>query len=102
MMKKQTLLGLILALTPLLGVAATDNQYPAANFEPTVIYLDKDLAAQQVAATNSAKPDCDGKYPAASFEPKVVYADPSAVSPVEDKPDPKYPAAYFKHKVIYP
>lgn len=100
-MKHNTLLGLALAVTalsPLFAQAATDDKYPAANFQPTVIYIDK-AAVQTTAA---AEPEFDAKYPAANFQPQVIYADKSLIEAAEDKTDPKYPAAYFKPKVIYP
>ena len=100
-MKNNTLLGLafaVIALNPVLSSAATDDKYPAANFQPTVIYFDKD-AAQTVPASAA---EFDPKYPAANYQPQVVYADQALIDAAEDKTDPKYPAAYFKPKVIYP
>ncbi|MDD2724524.1 MAG: hypothetical protein PHH59_10955 [Methylovulum sp.] len=101
-MKNNILLGFafaVTALNPVLAPAATDAKYPAANFEPTVIYLDKDIVPTAVA---DAGPEFDAKYPAANFQPKVIYADKDLIEAAEDKFDPKYPAAYFKPKVIYP
>ncbi|MFZ2452021.1 MAG: hypothetical protein WAW36_16015 [Methylovulum miyakonense] len=101
-MKNNILLGFafaVVALNPALSSAATDDKYPAANFQPIVIYLDKD--AVQTAAAD-AEPEFDAKYPAAHFQPKVIYADQGLIEAAEDKFDPKYPAAYFKPKVIYP
>ena len=99
-MRKKIVLGLAVAFSTLSSFtasAATDTQYPASNFEPSVIFIDKDVAEQ------SPK---DAKYPAANFEPKVIYSDSSASEPTSaqstDQFDPKYPAAYFKPKVIYP
>jgi L-fucose mutarotase/ribose pyranase (RbsD/FucU family) len=103
-MRKKIILGLIIAVSTFHSthsLAATDAQYPAANFQPSVIYIDKDVTAQ------SAK---DDKYPAANFQPKVIYSDNSVVSQSSSSAssqaaepyDPKYPAAYFKPKVIYP
>ena len=91
---------LALGLAPLLASAATDSQYPAANFQPTVIYIDKDAAVAEVAAT-----EFDPKYPAAHFEAKVIYIDKALAeqtAEAEDLADPKYPAAYFKPRVIFP
>ena len=112
-MKNTLIFGLaIAALTQTLNAqAAVDTKYPAANFEPSVIYIDKDATAspEPVAAAS----EFDAKYPAANFQPKVVYFDQdlagqkqasSAPEPTaaQDEADPKYPAAYFKPKVIYP
>lgn len=105
-MKKALILGLAIAgfaLHPMASSAAVDDKYPAANFEPSVIYIDKDAAA-----ADEPQNEYDAKYPAANFEPKVVYADKDLTEQSEtaeatdDNFDPKYPAAYFKPKVIYP
>jgi len=102
-MNKTIILGLaIAAFFPLTSVAASSEKYPAADFQPSVIYIDKDLAGEVEEAT---KPD--PKYPAASFQPKVVYidqdlAEQAQVKEEAEQADPKYPAAYFKPKVIYP
>jgi len=57
----------------------SDSNYPAANFEPEVIFIDEDSANKGSAnesAASSAKGEksvFDAKYPAANFEPKVIY-----------------------------
>ncbi|MDD5277387.1 MAG: hypothetical protein PHR16_15070 [Methylovulum sp.] len=101
-MKKNIMLGFVVAgfaLNPLITHAGSDK-YPAADFQPSVIYLDPEVAAQQT----QAKDEFDPKYPAASFEPKVVYLDEALAEQAQgkDEIDAKYPAAYFKPKVIYP
>ena len=54
--------------------AVSDSNYPAANFEPKVIYYDKGLAKKDVmVGSNGEKSVFDSKYPAANFEPKVIY-----------------------------
>ncbi len=83
-MKKIIILGLVTAFVALASFTASaesDNQYPASNFQPKVIYIDKDI----VQPTSSATAKCpvnkaveqevefDPKYPAASFVPKVIY-----------------------------
>jgi len=99
-MTKKIILGLGIAISVISSfnaLAATDDKYPAANFEPSVIYIDKDVAPQTPK---------DDKYPAANFEPKIIYQDSGASSGVSNQAaeqfDPKYPAAYFQPKVIYP
>jgi hypothetical protein len=99
-MKKTTFLGLalaVIAFNPLTASAATDSKYPAADFEPSVIYIDKDAGA-----TDHAQNESDPKYPASNFTPIVVYIDNQLADQAQDEFDPKYPAAYFKPKVIYP
>ena len=101
-MKKTIFLGLAtvsIALNPLLASAAADSKYPAADFEPSVIYLAKDVAAKDQAHNES-----DPKYPASNFTPIVVFIDKQLAgqTQTQDEFDPKYPAANFKPKVIYP
>jgi hypothetical protein len=99
-MKNTTFLGLaitVIALYPLFASAATDSNYPASDFQPNVIYLDKDAVAKDQPQTEP-----DPKYPASSFTPIVVFVDEQLVDKTQDEFDPKYPAAYFKPKVIYP
>lgn len=83
-MKKILILGFataVIALTTFTASAGGDAQYPAANFQPKVIYIDKD-SVQASASTKCTCPDqksaeqeveFDPKYPAANFVPKVIY-----------------------------
>jgi hypothetical protein len=99
-MKKTIFLGLsmaVIALNPLIASAATDSKYPAADFEPSVIYIDKDAVA-----ADQAQNEYDPKYPASNFTPIVVFVDNQLADQTQAEFDPKYPAAYFKPKVIYP
>jgi hypothetical protein len=74
------------------SAAGADQQYPAADFQPEVLYQDSDYiaknspsAASAKAPASTAKPtssaatgnDVDSKYPAANFQPEVLYHDPS-------------------------
>ena len=86
-----------IALNPLSISAATDNKYPAADFEPSIIYTDKDAVAKDQSQNES-----DPKYPASNFTPIVVFVDNPLADQTQDEFDPKYPAAYFKPNVIYP
>jgi len=103
---KIKILGLLVAgaiLTPLSATANGNNsEYPAANFQPKVIFTD-DSVQSTVSATSAYDPD----YPAASFQPKVLYVDASAaksstVGGEKSVFDPNYPAANYQPKVIYP
>ncbi len=100
-MLKNLLLSTMLVAT--VNIAIAEDKYPAANFSPTVIYLD---AAYQDTKPSSktVKSTPDAQYPAANFEPKVIYLDKQVSTFVgeKSKPDPKYPAANFEPKVIYP
>ena len=64
------------ALIPLTASATDDSRYPAYDFQPKVVYVDKEVAKKSAPA--SVKPakkavKFDPKYPAAYFEPKVIY-----------------------------
>ncbi|HEY8037401.1 MAG TPA: hypothetical protein VIF37_17620 [Methylobacter sp.] len=81
-MKKIIILGFataVIALTTFTASAESGDQYPAANFQPKVIYIDKDSVQTSTKCTCPAqKPaekevEFDPKYPAANFVPKVIY-----------------------------
>ncbi len=80
-MKKIIILGLATAFISLassIASAASDDQYPAANFQPKVIYIDKDSVQPSSSKcptkkTAEKETEFDPKYPAASFEPKIIY-----------------------------
>jgi len=102
---KNKILGLLIAgiiSSPLTAFA--ESKYPAANFEPKVIFADDSAKS----TANANKSTFDANYPAANFQPKVLYVDASAAkssaaSTAEKSTfDPKYPAANFEPKVIYP
>ena len=77
------------------SVVGADQKYPAADFQPSVVYQDADYIAKSgqsspsnhkpASGTPAKSAEVDPKYPAANFEPKVVFNDPgykhSASSP---------------------
>jgi hypothetical protein len=77
--------GLFTALLLVSSVVSADEKYPAADFQPSVVYQDenyiKNSASTQTAVKNAApvvaeaKTEVDSKYPAADFQPKVLYTD---------------------------
>jgi len=75
--KIQNLTSGLVATLVLASPIAGAEDYPAANFQPTVIYSDVDAASQSSSSTNSkaetSQPDAN--YPAANFQPTVVYSD---------------------------
>jgi len=97
---------IIMSLSSSMTVAS--EKYPAANFEPTVVYVNKDYQEANTGTSSRKTSKADANYPAANFEPKVVYLDDkyahesSTKKRETSKPDPKYPAANFEPKVIYP
>ena len=108
-MKKNNLLqGAIVALLVASPLAAFAGQYPAADFEPKILYQDESVksapatsakvvpakvapAAAPVAATPApvASAAVDSKYPAADFEPKILFKDDSYKPPKSTTPEYK-------------
>ena len=92
-MKKNNLTKGAFALLLLASTAAVaDQQYPAADFQPEVLYQDSDYIAKNSPSSATSKAsastpkatssattsnDVDSKYPAANFQPEVVYHDPN-------------------------
>ena len=88
MMKMQLLKGVLAGLIVLASAAAVAQEYPAADFQPKVLYRDPAIAevaaaSSPVAAGSTANAPCtqkqesaevDAKYPAASFQPKVLFS----------------------------
>ncbi|MGZ4980850.1 MAG: hypothetical protein ACXWE4_05980 [Methylobacter sp.] len=82
-MKKTIILGLttaVITLTSFTASAENDDKYPATNFQPKVVYIDKDAVKvspkcpdQKTAASAEKATEFDPKYPAANFTPKVIY-----------------------------
>jgi LPXTG-motif cell wall-anchored protein len=80
-------------------VAGAEQQYPAADFQPEVLYQDSDYIAKNSPSTKAATTapakakapastpeatsgaaagnDVDSKFPAANFQPEVLYHDPN-------------------------
>ncbi|MDD5227390.1 MAG: hypothetical protein PHN45_02935 [Methylococcales bacterium] len=101
-MKKNNLLqGAIVALLVASPLAAHAGQYPAADFEPKVLYQDESVKstpastpATKVATAEVSTPAPvvsaadDSKYPASNFEPKILFKDdtykPSKSAPVSE------------------
>lgn len=108
-MKKNNLLqGAIVALliaSPFATNAGT--QYPAADFQPKVLYQDASVkSAPDTTYAVKPVPVDDKKYPAADFQPKVVFEASSSSSSVNTSSsvkevDAKYPAANFEPKVLF-
>ncbi|NOT83713.1 MAG: hypothetical protein HOP02_02810 [Methylococcaceae bacterium] len=70
---------LSIALSPLTTFAQTDIQYPAANFEPKVVFIDTAAVtnaktpAQESSPTHAKQAEFDPQHPAAFFQPKIIY-----------------------------
>jgi len=84
--KKNNLQKTVLAALVLTsGMVYAEDQYPAANFQPTVVFQDEAYIANnksaapsssQSSSASSQSAAADDKYPAADFKPQVVYNDP--------------------------
>ncbi len=66
---------IVISLTPSISSAKSDDsKYPASNFQPKVIYLDKEVVKTSTSKISMGEKSVyDPKYPAANFEPKVIY-----------------------------
>ncbi|MCF7971131.1 MAG: hypothetical protein K9L22_08210 [Methylococcaceae bacterium] len=75
-MKTSLIIGIFTAaitLIPSISSAnSDDSKYPAANFQPKVIYMNEE-ATKSSTKFIGEKSAFDPKYPAANFEPKVIY-----------------------------
>ena len=72
--------GIFTALLLASPFVTAGTQYPASDFQPKVVYQDKDIklgASNSSSSSASAgeKAKADTNYPAATFQPKVVYQD---------------------------
>ena len=72
----------VLALSTLAAGAAlaSEDKYPAANFQPSVIFSNPELVAKSTSGAATADMaqaahavQADPKYPAAYFNPSVIY-----------------------------
>ncbi|MGZ4960393.1 MAG: hypothetical protein ACXV7J_14150 [Methylomonas sp.] len=81
--------GLLIALS--LGASAASAQdYPAADFQPKVVFQDPSIIEQ-----------APSKPAAASSSSAVPCVPEAAKTEVQAENDPKYPAANFQPKVIF-
>ncbi len=65
-------LTVLVLISPIVGA----EEYPAANFEPKVIYSDADYKHSASSSSKKAVTSTpDAKYPAANFKPEVVFSD---------------------------
>jgi cobalamin biosynthesis Mg chelatase CobN len=83
------LIATLVLASPIVGA----EDYPAANFQPKVIYSDSDYKHTESSASTTSssqkaetsKPDA--KYPAANFQPKVLFSsDDSSSQQTSEKP----------------
>lgn len=112
-MKKNTLKLSIYAVMLLSStLAIADDEFPAADFQPKVIFENSSASVAARPSSTSA-PEAsatDSNYPAADYQPKVLYqndaasADSSPKKTVAEAPaaiDTEHPAADFQPKVLF-
>jgi hypothetical protein len=84
-MKHKQLKHGIFAAMMLAAFAASAQEYPAADFQPKVVYQDESVVkssasapcdSKQAAATavKDDKVEFDANYPASNFQPKVIFS----------------------------
>ena len=72
---KNSALAVLLLASSMVGA---ETQYPAADFQPKVVYQDPDYKPSgQPSTSSSTSSVTDSQYPAANFQPKVLYNDPT-------------------------
>ena len=80
---KLVLTGVLATLLVSSQLVVADTKYPAADFQPQVVFQDNELieknSSKQAASPSktAASSETDAKYPAANFQPQVVYSDPN-------------------------
>lgn len=84
------LIATLLLASPLVGA---EEQYPAANFEPVIVYQDTDYIGSQSASESGAQDVDFSETPAANFEPVVIYQDKEYIAKQGQGTAPKAPAA---------
>lgn len=72
--------GLLVSLLLSASVAIAKNDYPAADFQPKVVYQDSEYKHSGSSSSSSKSSSgevsvADSNYPAANFEPKVLFED---------------------------
>jgi hypothetical protein len=81
--------GIVAALLLASPIAGAETKYPAADFQPEVIYQDaeyigkKGAPASKAKSTRAKSSQADSKYPAANFEPEVLFQDSEQIKKVE-------------------
>lgn len=71
--------GVLAALFVSSPMVDADTKYPAADFQPQVVFQDDDYIEKsgKYEAASTGGNEVDAKYPAAHFQPQVVYSDPN-------------------------
>jgi len=78
--KKNQVITYLFAMSMMISTSVmADEKYPASDFQPEVVYQDKEYIEKSSSSSVEAEStfQVDTKYPAANFEPKIVYSDSS-------------------------
>lgn len=119
-MKKNTLtLGIYAAMLLSSTLAIAEDEFPAADFQPKVIFQNSTVSESSQSANTPVSSETsatDSNYPAADYQPKVLYQNESASttssaapSAINEQPktqstttvDAEHPAADFQPKVLF-
>lgn len=68
---KAVLAALVLASSSVLA----ESDYPAADFQPKVVYSDESAQSASESKSEAVQEEVDPNYPATNFQPKVLYKD---------------------------
>jgi len=96
--------GIFTALLLASPFVTAGTQYPAADFQPKVVYQDKDYQHQGSASSSASasvgeKAKADANYPAATFQPEVVYHDKGYKHNAGASASKSIPLAMWEEKV---
>ncbi len=69
--------GLLVSLLLSASVVVADSKYPAADFQPKVLYQDSEYKSSGASSSSSEVNTADSRYPAANFKPEVLFEDKS-------------------------
>jgi len=76
--REQLLTGVMAALVLASPLALAESDYPAANFQPKVVYSDSNYKAEPTQpAAVAPVVENDPNFPAANYQPKVLFNDPN-------------------------
>ncbi|NOR81270.1 MAG: hypothetical protein GQ529_10645 [Methyloprofundus sp.] len=93
--------GIFTALLLASPFVVAGTQYPASDFQPKVVYQDKDIKQETSSSSASVgeKAKADTNYPAATFQPKVVYQDKEYKHTKGAETSKSIPLAMWEEKV---
>ena len=98
--------GIFTALLLASPLVTAGTQYPASDFQPKVVYQDKDYQHESSQSSSSSastsmgeKTTADANYPAATFQPEVLYYDQDYKHKTGGATGKSIPLAMWEEKV---